>query len=446
MAMPLLFQGLVDEQIVPRGICGNAQSPDYFRLYYFRGGILKQWDPIAAGIVRGLIEYRYRVLCPGQEISIYLIRHGTLLKRSPSFKELRTSVKYRSKEYLLHNSLHGVPYFVDPTRPKWERAIWFILTMGSVGATIAIIITIWDKFQNEPTISGLDIDTDAALIPFPHVFLCFNWNQLNHSVLDESEMHLYEKLYNWREGEAVEAKGLNATYAKKTNFRDTLVKMIPNCGTFFSKCSYRGKEEPCDKIFHGILASPGACCEFKATKPMSIVGSPWELSFLPSSYNLRVYLMDINDVSPQRVRPMIQTFFPFEIQFKVWVTYPTSDMKHLAIHQRNCIFSDEGLSFTNCAKNCTVNKVYNLCNCVPWFINDTEKIHCTLDRYSCVNKNKISIDSCECVLYCDTITYVPQRIIEVNEKDAPCRIRMVNWINAVLKREILLNFCLAINT
>lgn len=42
-------------------------------------------------------------------------------KYNVSLKELRSSLKYRSREYLLQNSLHGIPYFVDSTRPKWER-------------------------------------------------------------------------------------------------------------------------------------------------------------------------------------------------------------------------------------------------------------------------------------------------------------------------------------
>lgn len=42
-------------------------------------------------------------------------------KYNVSLKELRNSLKYRSREYLLQNSLHGIPYFVDTARPKWER-------------------------------------------------------------------------------------------------------------------------------------------------------------------------------------------------------------------------------------------------------------------------------------------------------------------------------------
>lgn len=42
---------------------------------------------------------------------------------NPSLDDLRGSLRMRSKELFLENSLHGVPYFADPTRPIHERQI-----------------------------------------------------------------------------------------------------------------------------------------------------------------------------------------------------------------------------------------------------------------------------------------------------------------------------------
>lgn len=39
----------------------------------------------------------------------------------PPTSKLLTSFKLRSREYLRENTLHGVPYFVNPVRPTWER-------------------------------------------------------------------------------------------------------------------------------------------------------------------------------------------------------------------------------------------------------------------------------------------------------------------------------------
>lgn len=38
-----------------------------------------------------------------------------------SVSQLCTSLKHRSKEYFRESNLHGIPYIVDSTRPKWER-------------------------------------------------------------------------------------------------------------------------------------------------------------------------------------------------------------------------------------------------------------------------------------------------------------------------------------
>ncbi|CAK9796106.1 Sodium channel protein Nach [Anthophora quadrimaculata] len=106
-------------------------------------------------------------------------------KYKPLLRELRSSFKSRSREYFLENNLHGVPYFVDSTRPKWERITWFLLTALSIVAIVAIIATFLYKFQTEPTITGLDIITEHIGIEFPQIFICFDWSHLNHSHIRE---------------------------------------------------------------------------------------------------------------------------------------------------------------------------------------------------------------------------------------------------------------------
>lgn len=39
----------------------------------------------------------------------------------PSVSQIHKSLKHRSKEYFLENSLHGVSYFMNSSRPRWER-------------------------------------------------------------------------------------------------------------------------------------------------------------------------------------------------------------------------------------------------------------------------------------------------------------------------------------
>ncbi|XP_033229005.1 uncharacterized protein LOC117180625 [Belonocnema kinseyi] len=110
-----------------------------------------------------------------------------LSKYFPSNSELSTSLKLRSKEYLRENSLHGLPYLMDPSKRTYARVGWLICVLVSLVATIGTILTLWDKFQTSPTLMGIDILTDDFEIYFPNVFLCLNWELfpvVNNSKLD----------------------------------------------------------------------------------------------------------------------------------------------------------------------------------------------------------------------------------------------------------------------
>lgn len=66
------------------------------------------------------------------------------------------------------------------------RLIWFICVMVGAISTMVIIVSLWEKFQTNPTITGLDTDFHNWDIPYPSVTLCPNqpWNieRLNASV------------------------------------------------------------------------------------------------------------------------------------------------------------------------------------------------------------------------------------------------------------------------
>jgi Amiloride-sensitive sodium channel. len=50
--------------------------------------------------------------------------------------------------------------------------MWFtFISVGGV-ATLIIIVSLWEKFQIHPTITGLDTDYHNWDVPFPTVSLC----------------------------------------------------------------------------------------------------------------------------------------------------------------------------------------------------------------------------------------------------------------------------------
>lgn len=53
------------------------------------------------------------------------------------------------------------------------RFIWFVCVSVGTIATMVIIVGLWEKFQTNPTITGLDTDFHDWDVPFPAVTLCW---------------------------------------------------------------------------------------------------------------------------------------------------------------------------------------------------------------------------------------------------------------------------------
>lgn len=352
-------------------------------------------------------------------------------------RDLRFSIKYRSKEYLLENTLPGVPYFVDPTRPKWERITWFLLTVASIIATVVTIVIIWDKFQTEPTITGLDTMTEHINIDFPQIFLCFDWAQLNHSRLQKDEMYVYEQLYNWFWGKSIDLEMFERIFEHRNNMRRTFKMMAPNCNDIISNCAFRGTKEPCSKLFTNVIVSVGACCKFTILEPLKNADFPWNLQFetASSSFPWRLYLTQNIDLSPKPdERPLVKAYFPIDIEFVVEITYTTPDIRYLTLRQRECYYKQEGVSFNDCEINCLIEHLLTRCNCLPWFLSFTDKTECSLEKYSCLNDSSIDMNQCNCWLSCDHTSYCVKEILK-SPKNVN-QIMLKHWPSAFYKREM----------
>lgn len=67
------------------------------------------------------------------------------------------------------------------------RFMWFCLTTIGTIVTLIIIVSLWDKFQTNPTITGLDTDFHSWNVPFPTVSLC------SQDLTDDSLVSSYVK-------------------------------------------------------------------------------------------------------------------------------------------------------------------------------------------------------------------------------------------------------------
>ncbi|KAK2577458.1 hypothetical protein KPH14_003562 [Odynerus spinipes] len=279
----------------------------------------------------------------------------------PPLSNIRSSLKTRSREYILENSLHGVPYFADPTRPLCERGVWFVLTMASVGATIFTIITIWNKFQEEPTVTGLDTEVSDVEITFPQVFVCFDGNKLNYSGVNDLEKKFYEKIYDWQWGEEIN-NTIEGTIPKTVkNYREIFARLAPDCDAVLTMFLP-------DK-FVKVITPAGICCKYIVTTVLGIKDNPWGIIFSSAIYPFRLYLMNPSDVGPMRdASPVLKLRRAARVRLEVHYTYATSDLKMLSRYQRQCYYEGEQSTYNNCRLNCVSNDIFKKCRCLPWFL------------------------------------------------------------------------------
>lgn len=66
----------------------------------------------------------------------------------------RTSLLYQTREFFNNSTLHGVRYIAETGRPFGERFMWFCFTIIGFISALVIIVSLWEKFQTNPTITG----------------------------------------------------------------------------------------------------------------------------------------------------------------------------------------------------------------------------------------------------------------------------------------------------
>lgn len=71
-----------------------------------------------------------------------------------SIRLLRTSFMYQTKEFFNNSTLHGVRYIAEANRPFGERLMWFGFTAIGFISALVIIVSLWEKCQTNPTITG----------------------------------------------------------------------------------------------------------------------------------------------------------------------------------------------------------------------------------------------------------------------------------------------------
>lgn len=74
--------------------------------------------------------------------------------RMTSIRLFRSTFLFQIKEFFEKSTLHGIGFIAETNRPLRERLLWFCLTAFGFISAVVIIVSLWEKFQTNPTIMG----------------------------------------------------------------------------------------------------------------------------------------------------------------------------------------------------------------------------------------------------------------------------------------------------
>ncbi|XP_044595428.1 sodium channel protein Nach-like [Cotesia glomerata] len=331
----------------------------------------------------------------------------------PPLHELKKSFKLRSREYLSENTLHGFRYFVDSSRPTWERFVWFLCTVLSLCAALGIIVTIFEKFVTNPTLTGVVVGQENSQNMLPSITLCMTSDYLDLSRVSEDEGITYESYYNWDWKPIV-----NITSPKLSqSLSDIFLQITPSCDNLLADCFKQGIRKHCKKIFKKMLTPAGICCKSLTAIARSAnddMKSRFTLKYYKKFINL--YFFGNDEEIPERESPISYTMRRnMEFMLSLTVTDASGEMRILTHSQRQCIFYDEGISYNNCMMECRKKTIHKVCGCLPWFYSKNKLEECSLEQYSCLsdNENRLRTPKCasDCYLYCNHTTYIFETIV-----------------------------------
>ncbi|XP_057327156.1 sodium channel protein Nach-like [Microplitis mediator] len=329
----------------------------------------------------------------------------------PSSSELRKSFKLRSKEYLSENTLHGFRYFVDSSRPTWERIFWLVCTIASLCAALGIIVTILQRFQTNPTLTGTMVDKTNWSITLPSISICMTSDYLDLSRMSEDKTNIYQAFYDW-DWEPI----VNITLPKSLQISsDIFFQITPACDNLLTDCFDQGIRKDCNKIFKKILTSAGICCQSSTKEVLTENQNTSMLFTLKYDKPLNLYLLQMDEDTPTRDTPISYVLKRnMNLMVSTVRTDASEQMRFLTRSQRSCIFYDEDISYNNCVLECQKKTIRKICGCLPWFLSKNRQEQCSIDKYSCLSDNAERLRrpkcSSECYLYCSHTSYTFESI------------------------------------
>ncbi|CRK90740.1 CLUMA_CG004432, isoform A [Clunio marinus] len=404
---------------------------------------------------------------------------------------IKTSLKYQTKEFFNNSTLHGVRYIAEKGRSLGEKFMWF--SFVSIGAVAAFVIigSLWEKFQTNPTITGLDTDFHNQQVIFPTVTICpmashdsEAVNETASEIIDADDETFGEFIPVLEALPRLTFDTFAKTYEAvfnmsdevdltKISLRQLAFKVPVKCEDLLEICKYKDEEISCCEYFLPIYSEHGFCYSFNTRyygtsmeeaknekiNDLFETDKKWSLTFVPSRA-VKVFVHSVDEVTGYDFRPLFTWTDGHAIDLLITLkqTYTTDDARQLSVEQRKCIFPDEmklkyyreGIySFSTCMRDCRLKKTNKLCKCIPPFYMPSSESYrqCGLEDFICLMKyrgNITDIRSCRhCALSCLNTVYDIEKfsrtvVPETNKReDFRVNVEFLTWPIIRYKREVL---------
>ncbi|XP_064537003.1 sodium channel protein Nach [Drosophila montana] len=418
---------------------------------------------------------------PEQTI-VVMTRRQRLLETLVIF---RRSLIYQTKEFFQNSTLHGVRYIAETGRPIGEKFMWFCFTSIGAVTALVIIMSLWEKFQTNPTITGLDTDFHNQNVVFPTTVVCpeaafdheSSYNEVYKSLAnyDADKAQLFTPFLdlltslnfdNIRDAEML-AEAIPTELLSERSIRDWAFRAHIPCESTLISCKYRDEDIVCCDHFQPIYTEHGFCYAFNsrfmstATED-SKTGAPhdlyetdkkWALFFLPNSTS-RIFIFSNEEYFGSDFNAQIDWTEDqlVEVRISKKNTYTTDDARQLSIGQRKCIFSDEvklnyfqdAYTFSSCMKQCRMNKAIKLCKCNPPFYKPITNVPmCAVKDFACLNEYRLNItnikDCLQCELSCSKTVFNIDKLMKFMDRpETPgVLVEFLTWPIIRYKREVL---------
>ncbi|XP_063379360.1 sodium channel protein Nach [Cydia fagiglandana] len=409
-----------------------------------------------------------------------------------------TSLRHQTTEFFNNSSLHGVRYIAEKDRPFCEKFMWFSFCAVGAVTTCIIIVSLWEKFQTNPTITGLDTDFHNWEVPFPAVTIC-DLNPVDEELLQQyinttwgetppshaadmlrwlatlSYRTIVERAKEFAIDPELVGRGSEVMSPPAADPKKAVYSIVRHPDSLFYECEWKGDSEECYDLLAPVFTEMGFCYAFNSRHAET--SWPWQSqtesesfaeafihetdakwSFLFNSYRNDT-IIDIYIHATEEMAGLEQSAQHSwdrrveKVSFSVKHTYTTEDARQLSIRQRRCVFADEQAletsdiyTYSACMRQCRMQRSRAACKCVPHFYPKIPGYrHCTVLELECIANHMASITDvswCSCELGCSHTVYEVEKLTEVDTSKGPMsttslETEFVSWPMVRYKREVL---------